>query len=132
MFGLLFVFVVLLGIMNVLNNTINKNNASLVVVPSVVFPTSNFVAPTNGPTVAASLLSPSPVSNIIFTFNYPVKFETNIIDYLPETRRMIVYYPGSRVVAEETMKKFFNQYGVSSSAQLQIEIGYVGTGAKNF
>lgn len=127
-FGLLFVVVILLGLMNILSNSLNRNKNESAVVPSSLIPTSNFIPPTSLPTqfIGKSEFNPNPAVSPIFSFNYPIKYEGHIIDYLPERRRMIVYYPGTRILATEMVKKFFTQYGASDSAQLQIEVGYVG------
>lgn len=128
MFALLFIVVILLGLMNILSNSLNQKQDSSQISPTSIAPTSNFVPPTNVPTRFTDQpeLHPTVTPSPIFTFNYPIKYEGHIIDYLPERRRMIVYYPGTRILATEMVRKFFNEYGASDSAELQIEVGYVG------
>jgi hypothetical protein len=126
-FGLLFIFVILLGVVSMLSNRLQKksNDEADKRVDTVVSPTGNFVFPTS---VIASPQQDgiAPEQRKILSYTYPIKYENLIIDYLANRQQMIVYYPSEVAPAEELFKRFLSENEVVNPGDVGIKIEYIG------
>lgn len=129
-FVLLIVLVILLGFVSMFSGSRSKQKAEQFQ-DKIPVPTSNYVPPTPTPqgltvNLITSITPTSGPVTTIFDLAYPLKFNDLIMDYLPQKRRIIIYYPKDKIQAEDVFKQFTEQYSTSSSQLTQIKVDYIG------
>ncbi len=129
-FVLSIVVVILFGIVNMLTSSLTQPAQEETVTNRTVTPTSiipaiktgsvPFTAPTPTPTI------PPERRTGVLQLEFPVKFETIAVDYIPKKNQMIVFYPQTRTEAEATFQRFLTAYQSTGSAQLEAKVEFIG------
>lgn len=124
-FGLLFLLVLLLGISSMLTKMITSRDNPVTTPTPIIAPTSSYRAPTRAPTLASDF-GQSGQENSWQNLSYPVRYDTVIIDYVSSKNQMIVYYPAARSEGETLYRQFLDEYKVSASTRLNLNVEYIG------
>lgn len=129
-FVLSIVVVILFGIANILTSSLSRPTQEETLTNRSVIPTNIIPAIKTG---SVSFTPPTPTPTLpperrigVLQLDFPVKFESIAIDYIPKKNQMIVFYPQTRAEAEVTFQRFLIAYQSTGSAQLDAKVEFIG------
>lgn len=128
-FALFFIFIILLGVMNILSSKVAKTQqTSSEVQNQYISPTENILFPTRSltPTLTLTNATEASQSAAILIFAYPLKYGNLIIDYLPNKNQLIIYFPATIEEARTVFTEFLTQYKVNINDLNGMKIDYIG------